>query len=227
MYNSGNVSLYDLRQESTPFTHLLDDMGLRVNRPSPYGITGNEQMFIILCDSPKESLAVIKEIRGESLAPIMVLYSRYSELENVLALEKGADLCLGADMGQRELRARIKALGRHTSRINESENSTLTNGVISMDTRRRAVFRGGECVPMTATEYGILEYLLSNVGDVCPVEEIYRNVWHEKPFSIKKTVVEHIRRIRCKLEPDPHRPSYIKAVTGVGYCMVGVSNVAV
>ena len=56
-------------------------------------------------------------------------------------------------------------------------------------------------------------------GSECRSDDIYRRVWRENPYSVRKTVVEHIRRIRSKIEPDPHNPSYIKVVFGVGYKM--------
>ena len=73
---------------------------------------------------------------------------------------------------------------------------TLVNGAISVDRRRREVFSGGNPVKLTAIEYGIVEYLMENCGDVCTVDDIYRRVWRENPYSVRKTVVEHIRRIR-------------------------------
>lgn len=71
----------------------------------------------------------------------------------------------------------------------------------------------------TATEYGILEYFMKNMGRVLTIDEIYRSVWREQPVGVDNTVAVHIRRIREKIEIDPGSPRYIKVVWGVGYVM--------
>lgn len=165
-----------------------------------------------------EVFGLIEQIRSVTLAPMLVLSDRCDEIYRSLALSKGADICISwQETGTLELDARLCALLRRADETCEEPAPELTNGVISVDPRRRTVTANGSLIRMTATEYGILEYLLTNCGTVCPIEDIYRNVWHEMPYGVKKTVVEHIRRIRRKVEPDPHNPSYIKAVFGVGY----------
>ena len=58
---------------------------------------------------------------------------------------------------------------------------------------------------------------MRNRGRICAVEDIYRAVWGVESFDVRKTVVEHIRRLRGKIENDPRNPEYIKVVFGAGY----------
>ncbi|MBQ7990290.1 MAG: response regulator transcription factor [Oscillospiraceae bacterium] len=157
------------------------------------------------------------QVRSFSDIPILMLPDELDEIYTTIALAKGADMCADPRFTF-ELRARITALIRRSSGI-MSRPHTLSNGVISIDMKSRSVYSGSTPVSMTAIEYGIVEYLLENLGDPCSIDDIYSGVWHERPYRVRKTIVEHIRRIRAKIEPDPHNPSYIKAVSGIGYKM--------
>lgn len=70
---------------------------------------------------------------------------------------------------------------------------------------------------LPATEYGILEYLMKNIGRVLSTNQIYEAVWKEPSFQTEKTVTVHIRRIREKIEINPKEPKYLKVVWGIGY----------
>lgn len=173
------------------------------------------------------AFTAIEELRKISDIPLLTVSDSCCEIYRTMALAKGADACMDAsDFGKFEFKARVVSLLRRSlSSENPETNAfsvngeTLTNGCITIDRRRREVFRDGGLIRMTAIEYGIVEYLMENCGAVCTVDDIYRRVWNETPYSVRKTVVEHIRRIRSKIEPDPHNPSYIKVVFGVGYKM--------
>ena len=77
----------------------------------------------------------------------------------------------------------------------------------------------GDEVKLTATELGILDLLMCNLGRVFPAEEIYRRVWGEEAYASENTVMVHIRRIREKIELNPREPDYLKVVWGIGYKM--------
>lgn len=165
----------------------------------------------------------LARIRSNSDIPIITVSDECSEIYRIMALSKGADACMDAGkFGAYEFKARIVSMLRRSLRLyapGTCGRDVLRNGDITINRRRREVFSCGVKIRLTAIEYGIVEYLMENCGSVCAIDDIYREVWHENPFSVRKTVVEHIRRIRCKLEPDPHNPCYIKAVFGVGYKM--------
>lgn len=173
------------------------------------------------------AFGTIEELRKTSDIPLLTVSDTCCEIYRTMALAKGADACMDAsDFGKFEFKARVVSLLRRYLNSENTEANVfsgsgemLTNGCITIDRRRREVFRDGGLIRMTAIEYGIVEYLMENCGAVCTVDDIYRRVWNETPYSVRKTVVEHIRRIRSKIEPDPHNPSYIKVVFGVGYKM--------
>ncbi|MBQ3918411.1 MAG: response regulator transcription factor [Oscillospiraceae bacterium] len=161
--------------------------------------------------------AVLEKVRSVSNIPVLMLPDSTDEIYNIMALSKGADMVCDPKCVY-EMKARVTALIRRSTGALERPR-TLSNGAISVDMRSRTVYSEGSRISMTAIEYGIVQYLLENLGTPCSIDEIYTGVWHEKPYRVRKTIVEHIRRIRAKIEPDPHNPSYIKAVSGIGYKM--------
>lgn len=185
--------------------------------------------MVIIRDGGIEAPAFteISELRKALSLPIMTVSDNCTEIYRIMALHNGADICMDADgFGTYEFKARLVSMLRrqlhipHVSLpVSVDTGDTLRNGTIILDRRSREVYKNGSRIRLTAIEYGIIEYLMENCGDVCTIDDIYRQVWHENPYSVKKTVVEHIRRIRTKIESDPHNPKYIKAVFGVGYRM--------
>jgi DNA-binding response OmpR family regulator len=86
-----------------------------------------------------------------------------------------------------------------------------------MDCEAKEVKVDGEVIKLTATEYGILLFLIQNLGKVFSIEQIYENVWNEIAYCPDNTVSVHIRRIREKIEINPKEPKYLKVVWGIGY----------
>lgn len=201
-------------------TEVTDDCERAVRSPCPFG----DRHLIILRDGCG-SFGYMEALRRLTDMPILAVSDNCDEIYRTLALSKGADMCIdAAGTGSFEFKARVIALlrrylGGTRAEYTREPGDMLTNGSICVDRRRREIYMSGTPVRMTAIEYGIVEYLMENCGDVCTVDDIYRRVWNETPYCVRKTVVEHIRRIRCKIEPDPHNPSYIKVVFGVGYKM--------
>lgn len=181
--------------------------------------------MVIICDggimAPR--FAEIEVIRSVSDIPIMTVSHSCDEIYRTVALDKGADICLSADsIGRNEFTARTAAILRryfYSLPAPEIIPDTIVNGSLAVDRKRREFFAEGREVKLTSTQFGIVEYLMENCGRVCSVEDIYRSVWKEAPYGVHRTVVDHIRRIRGKIEPDPHNPRYIKAVFGAGYKM--------
>lgn len=176
----------------------------------------------IVCPAFEE----IERVRSMSDIPILTVSDGCTEIYRIMALSKGADACMSTDeFSVFEFKARVVSMLRRYLKRDfiymppRFSGETITNGGLTLDRRRRELYSSGVQVRMTSIEYGIMEYLMENCGSVCAINDIYRRVWREKPYSVRKTVVEHIRRIRCKIEPDPHNPKYIKVVFGVGYKM--------
>ena len=99
----------------------------------------------------------------------------------------------------------------------QSKAHVVTVGGLSLNSEAKELTVDGEIVRLTATEFKILELLMSNAGRVFSAEEIYRRVWNEDAYSVENTVMVHIRHIREKIEINPKEPKYLKVVWGIGY----------
>lgn len=202
--------------------------------PEGYDITMSESgdipqdngsvRMVILC---RTGFELIENIRSRSDVPIMYISERSDEFNTIMALSKGADSVVSENVGEMEFAARVKAILRRSSTVRNEriveENATLSAGSIRLDSAARTVTVDGREVRTTKLEFGIMEYLMRRRGTVCSADEIYSQVWNSKSYDVKKTVVEHIRRLRGKIEADPKNPRYIKVVFGAGYIFTDIA----
>lgn len=168
-------------------------------------------------DGIKATMAV----REKSNVPIIFLSAKSEDTDKIAGLGFGADDYVTKPFNPLELLARVKSqIRRYVSLGSIAETpDVITNGGLSIDTAARSVTLDGDEVRLTATEYGIVEYLMQNLGRTLSSSQIYEHVWNEDSFGTDRTVTVHIRRIREKIEIDTKNPKYIKVVWGIGYKM--------
>ena len=166
-------------------------------------------------------LIATMRIRQSSNVPILILSAKAEGSDRVIGLESGADDYLVKPFYQQELLARVKALLRRydvLGSIRETQAQDLLQvGDIMLDISKKQLIVRGETVRLTATEYKILQVLMSNPGRVYSAEEIYERVWKSDAYAVENTVMVHISRIRDKMELNPKKPEYLKVVWGIGY----------
>lgn len=182
---------------------------------------------LILLDvmMPKlNGLSTLMKIRERSKTPVIILSARTEESDKVSGLLLGADDYISKPYNAAELIARVKAQLRRYNTWGGSgpkaSEDIIVNGGLVLDVKQRIVIVEGKEERLTATEYKILELLMTHLGQVFPAEQIYENVWQEESnFAVENTVMVHIRHIREKIEIDTKNPRYIKVVWGIGYKM--------
>jgi DNA-binding response OmpR family regulator len=162
---------------------------------------------------------VCRELRKKDTAvPVIMMSARSDEIDAVVALEIGADDYVVKPLRLRELAARIAAHLRRT-RL-ESADATrnrLDFRDLVIDVNERRIYRAGQEVELTHTEFDLLTFLASNAGKVLSREKILNSIWgYEYPIETRVIDV-HIRNLRRKIEAQPSRPYYILAVPGIGY----------
>ena len=164
-----------------------------------------------------DGLDVTRELRRASPpVPIIMLTARGEETDRVLGLELGADDYLVKPFSPRELVARVRAVLRRTE-IGQAERERFVVGDIAVDTGRRQVTVGDRVLDLTATEFDLLVELARQPGRVFTRAQLLGAVHGVVVESYERTVDVHIKNIRRKLEPDPHRPRYLLTVHSVGY----------
>jgi DNA-binding response OmpR family regulator len=169
---------------------------------------------IMLPDS--DGLAICKGIRSHAdLAhiPVIFLTARASEVDRIVGLELGANDYIVKPFFVRELIARIKIQFRPQA----SPAKTLKLGGIELDRSSCRVWLQGQEVQLTATEFRLLEFLMTRPGVVFSREQLLDSVWGHDRAVTDRTVDVYILRLRQKVERDPASPSYIRSVRGFGY----------
>ena len=159
---------------------------------------------------------VCKEIRRSSSVPVIMLTAKDEEIDKVVGLELGADDYVTKPFSSRELLARIKAVLRRAS-ADVSKAGVLEGGGIRLDPDRAQVSAHGEEVRLTRKEFELLEFLMSNAGRALPRESLIDEVWGSDYVGDTRTLDVHMKRLRSKLESDPHRPRHLLTVRGLGY----------
>ena len=170
-----------------------------------------------------DGLSAVLRIRERRNLPIIVLSAKSEESDKVLGLSMGADDYVTKPFSTQELVARVRSQLRRYTQLGDvnasARDQRIVNGRLSYDPDSRVLTADGDEVKLTATELGILDLLMCNLGRVFPAEEIYRRVWGEEAYASENTVMVHIRRIREKIELNPREPDYLKVVWGIGYKM--------
>lgn len=164
----------------------------------------------------RDGLSLVREIRGWSRVPIVVVSARGREADKVEALDLGADDYLTKPFGTAELLARIRVALRHRPTASEDQ-PTLRFAHIELDQARREVRVGGVLVHLTPTEYKLLLLLARNPGKVLTHRQILQEVWGTAYAAQTHYVRVQMAELRKKVEVDPARPKLLITEPGVGY----------
>lgn len=161
---------------------------------------------------------VCQQIREFSNMPIIMLTAKGDDMDKILGLEYGADDYITKPFNILEVKARIKAIIRRSSKKTaESQIKVVTFGELKIDCESRRVYVAGKEVNLTAKEFDLLELLIFNPNKVYSRENLLNIVWgYDYPGDVR-TVDVHIRRLREKIEDNPSEPKYIHTKWGVGY----------
>jgi two-component system, OmpR family, KDP operon response regulator KdpE len=161
---------------------------------------------------------VFAAIREYAPIPTIMLTARSRDDDKVRGLEMGADDYLAKPFSPDELTARIRAvLRRARQQEGTSPDSQVAVGDLSIDLERRTVHRTEALVPLTRTEWSLLEVLVRNRGKVLMNHEVLGKVWGPEYVNDLQYLRVWISRLRRKLEPDRPTDSIIQTFPGMGY----------
>ena len=170
-------------------------------------------------------LELIRDVRGWSSVPIVVLSARADESDKIAALDAGADDYLTKPFGVGELLARVRANLRRPRAGAEDglaqsaagEDPLFRFGQVEVDRQARIVRRDGAEVHLTPIEYRLLTALVANAGRVMTQRQLLKEVWgpaHTEQGHYLRIYMGHLRQ---KLERDPAQPEHLLTETAVGY----------
>ena len=167
-------------------------------------------------------LDVCRQIRQISNVPIIMVTAKDSEADKVSGLELGADDYVTKPFSVRELVSRVRAhLRRLEMRTDAPEEDVLRGGPISLDVAKHEVLVRGQAVGFPPKEFELLEVFLRRKGRLLTRDFLIEEVWGAGYFGDTKTLDVHVKRLRKKLEQDPHQPKHLVTVRGLGYKFVG------
>lgn len=161
---------------------------------------------------------IARQVRKESLVPIIMLTARGSEEEKLEGLGIGADDYLVKPVSPREVVARVKTVLRRVEQNSgRIQQDIIQTGPFTVDTLSHRVYRGEEEVLLTPTEYRILKLLVYYPRKVFSRDNIAEHIFGYLWEGDCRTIDTHIKNLRRKLEPEPGNPVFIKTVFGSGY----------
>lgn len=180
----------------------------------------NKDFDLILLDImlPKlDGLSVCRSLRDAKVSiPILMLTAKDTINDKIAGLDAGADDYLVKPFVLNELLARVRALLRRCTRLEEEKAEILSSGDLILETGPRQVKLGGEVVNLSTTEFVLLEYMLRNQGRVLTREQLLEHVW-QYDFSGDSNVLHvYISYLRKKIEREGS-PKMIHTIRGVGY----------
>jgi len=163
-----------------------------------------------------DGITACRRIREWADVPIIILSVREEETDKVKALDEGADDYVTKPFGIEELLARIRVALRRSAGM-KTPAPVFSGGGLEVDFSKRAVWRHGQMVKLTRTEYALLAYLVSNCGKVLTHRELLHNVWGPEYGEESEYVRTFIRQLRRKIEDDPSNPKFIVTEPRIGY----------
>lgn len=167
----------------------------------------------------RDGFQVCREIRAQSMVPVLMLTARGDEMDRIVGLDIGADDYLGKPFNPRELLARVHAILRRVEHEAAKPGEVLRAGPVVVDPEQRTASIDGAPLDLTSTEFDILRSLVENAGRVIPREKLMGMARGEAWASFDRSVDVHISHLRRKLGDDPKTPALIKTVRGIGYIM--------
>ena len=168
-------------------------------------------------------IEICKELRRKDIGtPIIMITAKSQEIDKVVGLEVGADDYVTKPFSLHELQARVKAVLRRPRDIKAPENpAVIKAGPFVLDTGKNRLTKDGEEIHLTSIEFTLLSYMMENMLQTLPRDQILDEVWGKEIYVTPRTVDTHIANLRRKIGDDQVKSRWILGIRGVGYKFVG------
>ncbi len=167
-----------------------------------------------------DGIEICKAVRSEFEGPILMLTARGNEIDEVVALEVGADDYMAKPVRPRALLARLRVhLKRSHGEPIQAPDTRLDIGSIRIDSSSRTMTINRQPIKLTTAEFDLIWLLAVNAGSVISRETMYEKL-HGVPYDgVDRSIDLRVSRLRKKVGDDPNLPKLIKSVRGVGYLL--------
>ena len=163
---------------------------------------------------------LIRDLRGWSGVPVLILSARSGEQDKIEALDAGADDFLVKPFGVGELLARVRAHLRRRSAVAGAGGTVIEFGDVKVDLARRLVERAGKPVHLTPIEYRLLTHLAAHPHSVLTHRQLLLAVWGPNHAEDSHYLRVYMGQLRKKIERDAAQPRHLVTETGIGYRFV-------
>jgi two-component system response regulator CpxR len=168
-----------------------------------------------------DGLSLLRQLRQSSYCPVLMLTARGDDIDRIVGLELGADDYLAKPFNPRELSARVRAILRRVELAQQQSNNPVAAAIlelnqVQLNRQNRQVWSQGQQVVLTATEFQILDYLMSHAGQVITKEDLSKTVLGRALQQYDRSLDMHISNIRKKLAICDNTEK-IQTLRGSGY----------
>lgn len=161
-----------------------------------------------------DGFSVLRELRQSQSTPVIMLTAKGEEVDRIVGLEMGADDYLPKPCNPRELVARLKAVLRRTQFAPHVQEEIKT-GELEVHPKSRKAYYKSEPLPLTSSEYNLLESLARQVGQVVDKETLSEQALGKKLTAYDRSIDMHMSKLRQKLGDEDQ--DLIQTVRGIGY----------
>ncbi|AZS79336.1 response regulator transcription factor [Achromobacter sp. MY14] len=202
--------------EQGQIVHIATDgaSGLRIAKTFPYDLILLDVQLPVM-----DGFTVLRELRKESNVPVLIVSARDELQARVQGLSEGADDYLAKPYATCELVARMKAISRRSSPIDDAgAQHVLRVGDLELQLLSRKALREGQRIRLTAIEFALLERLMRKHGEVQSRMNLAAHVWGINFDRGTNAIDVAVRRLRMKMD-DPFSTRLLHTVWGLGYVM--------
>lgn len=189
-------------------------------------LSGEYNLVLLDVMLPKKNgFEVLRELRKQSAIPVIMLTARGESVDRVLGLEHGADDYIAKPYHHHELVARIKALFRRIDMQTDhvpSNDSSISVGELLLNPSTRSATSQGVELPITGAEFGVLQCLMENVGELVDKDTLSLAALGRPLMAYDRSIDMHVSNLRKKLGKRPDGTDWIKTVRSRGYLLVRV-----
>jgi len=180
----------------------------------------HEKPALVLLDlnlpGEQDGLDVCRTLRRDSNVPIIMLTARSEEVDRLIGLELGADDYIPKPFSPREVVARVRAVLRRAEQPG-APPEFIEASDIRLDLQRHTVTVSGKPVELTPNEFDLLVAFVRYPGRVYTRAQLLEQAQGPTYEGYERTIDQHVKNLRQKIEPDPREPRYLLTVYGVGY----------
>ena len=187
-------------------------------------LSGKYDLVLLDVMLPKKNgFEVLRNLRAQSSIPVIMLTARGESVDRVLGLEHGADDYIAKPYDPHELIARVKALFRRVDMAADADSPggpELKVGDLLLNPSTRTVTLAGEELPLTGAEFGVLQCLMENVGQLVDKDSLSIASLGRPLMAYDRSIDMHVSNLRKKLGKRPDDSDWIKTVRSRGYMLI-------